>query len=355
MLLDLKWSNVNSERMELPIWQRWFCSVASPCIAEAIHWSQPSNKVEKLLFWKFGVSAICLCKDILKTSSITKRLQCLCCQPTIYRLLVDILPRCDLFWWLVPEKNRALLAAFWVKISMFHLDQTDHHWRAVMVHSARRIALLLASFDVALPSESKKPSWIDWTIEISPSMRWFLLDWFPARISRYRVSHRATYCARWSLTLYRPVVHTSSHFGSRLAGATCRAGPRARRSRSLNILTAREPMGPSSRRRLILLASHCMALARERKKPSRIAREIEIFSIFAGWVPTLVPKHNSRFRAFRSTLFWSWWSINIYETFGRKKISFPCEMLFLLLAQRKVQIWGRRVSSILGFRLPNLH
>ena len=105
------------------------------------------------------------------------------------------------------------------------------------------------------------------------------------------------------------------------AAATCRARPRARRRRSLNILTAREPMGPSSRRRLILLASHCMALARERKKPSRIAREIEIFSIFAGWVPTLVPKHNSRFRIFRHTLCWSLYSINIYETFGRNKIA----------------------------------
>ena len=62
--------------------------------------------------------------------------------------------------------------------------------------------------------------------------------------------------------------------------ATCRAGPRTRSSRSLNILTARAPMGPSSRRQLILLASHCMALARERKKPSLIAREIKIFSIF---------------------------------------------------------------------------
>ena len=104
------------------------------------------------------------------------------------------------------------------------------------------------------------------------------------------------------------------------AAATCRAGPRARRRRSLNILTAREPMGLSSRRRLILLASHRMALTRERKNSSRIAREIEIFSNFAWLVPTLVPKHNSRFWVFRRTICWSWWSINIYETFGRKKI-----------------------------------
>ena len=87
---------------------------------------------------------------------------------------------------------------------------------AVMVHSARSIALLLASFDVALPSESKKPSWIDWTIEISPSKRWGLLGRSPARMSHIWASHHATYCARRSLTSYRPVVHTCSHFGARV-------------------------------------------------------------------------------------------------------------------------------------------
>ena len=127
MLIDSHWSNFNYERMELPIRQRWFCSVGSPCIAEAIHLSQPSHTVEKWLFCKFGVSAFCLCKVILKTSSVTKRLQCLCCQPTIYHQFVDILPKYDLlFWWLVPEKNRVLLAAFWVAISIFHLGQTEH-------------------------------------------------------------------------------------------------------------------------------------------------------------------------------------------------------------------------------------
>ena len=105
------------------------------------------------------------------------------------------------------------------------------------------------------------------------------------------------------------------------AAATCCAGPRAPRSRPLNILTAREPMSLSSRRQLLLLALHRMALTRERKNPSQIAREIEIFSIFAWLVPTLVPKHNSRFWVFRRTICWSWWSINIYETFGAKKIA----------------------------------
>ena len=114
---------------------------------------------------------------------------------------------------------------------------------------------------------------------------------------------------------------------------------RARRCRSLNILTAREPMGQSSRRQLILLASHCMALARERKKPSRIAWEIEIFSIFAEWVPTMVPKHNSRFRVFSRTLCWSGRLINTYETFGRNKIA--------------VSLWNL-VSALCSETGPNL-
>ena len=88
--------------------------------------------------------------------------------------------------------------------------------RAVMVLSARSIALLLASFHVALPSERENPSWIDWTIEISPSIRWVLLGWFPAHMSRFRVSHHAAYCAWRSLTSYRPVVHMCSHFCARV-------------------------------------------------------------------------------------------------------------------------------------------
>ena len=69
------------------------------------------------------------------------------------------------------------------------------------------------------------------------------------------------------------------------AAATCRAGLHASRRRSLNILTAREPMGLSLRHWLILLASHGMALTRERKNSSRIAREIKKFQFLLGWSP----------------------------------------------------------------------
>ena len=134
----------------------------------------------------------------------------------------------------------------------FILAKRSTAQRAVKAQSARRVALLLATFDVVLPSEREKPSWIDWTIKIFPSTRWVSLDRFPARKSRFWVSHHATYCAHRSLTSYRPVVHTCSRFGAcfrhrHLLSETARA----RRRRSLIILTAREPMGLSSRCRVL--------------------------------------------------------------------------------------------------------
>ena len=176
--------------------------------------------------------------------------------PTIYHRFVYILPRYDLFWWLAPEKIAFGLQRsgtkyryfIWAKRSTSCQALGERWWFALRAAmrphlalisfiwlSSSSISLLLASFDVALPSESRKPSWIDWTIEISPSTRWFLLGWFPARRSRFRVSRRATYCARRSSTLYRPVVHTSRRAltsARAFAAATCSAGPCARRSRS---------------------------------------------------------------------------------------------------------------------------
>ena len=113
----------------------------------------------------------------------------------------------------------------------------------------------------------------------------------------------------------------------------------------------------SSRRLLLLLASHRMALTKKRRNPSRIARKINLFSNFAGSVPTLVPKYCSMFRVFRHTICWSRWLINICVTFSRKKITlychFPCGMLFLPLTQKQVQIWERCFSFIVGLRSPN--
>ena len=145
-------------------------------------------------------------------------MQCPWCKQTKHHLFVYILSWYDLFWWHVPEK-----IAFWLGLQHSGTKYLYFIWAnrstallTVMVHSARSIMFLFASFDVALPSEREKPSWIDWTIEVSSSTRWVLLSWFPARRSRFRVSRHTTYCARRSLTSYPPVVHMCSHFSARV-------------------------------------------------------------------------------------------------------------------------------------------
>ena len=151
--------------------------------------------------------------------------------------------------------------------------------------------LLLASFDVVLPSEHEKPSWIwiTWRIKISQCTactRWVLLSRPPARRSCF-----ALFSSEPSSNLLCATILESWHQIDQLcicaltsarafaAAAYC-PRPRARRS-----------AGPSSfwRRSSQLvslcaadcsyLASHRMALTRERKNPSQIAREIEIFSL----------------------------------------------------------------------------
>ena len=118
--------------------------------------------------------------------------------PPVCRYITEIWPVLMACTWKIAfclqrsgSKHRSFI---WAKQS------TVTTWRAVMVHSECHITLLLASFDVALPSESKKQSWIDWTIQISPSMCWFLLDWFPAHMSRFQVSQSWFCWCLWNAT-----------------------------------------------------------------------------------------------------------------------------------------------------------
>ena len=62
----------------------------------------------------------------------------------------------------------------------------------------------------------------------------------PCHIFKQAITQPTTYCARQSLTSYRPDVLL---FWREFATATYRAGQRECSSRPLNILTAREPMG----------------------------------------------------------------------------------------------------------------
>ena len=45
--------------------------------------------------------------------------------------------------------------------------------------------------------------------------------------------------------------------------------------------------------------------------------------------------------------------LTVMKYLVERKSQFPCGILFLHLAQKQVQIWGRRISSIVGFRSPN--
>ena len=139
-------------------------------------------------------------------------------------------------------------------------------------------------------------------------------------------------------------------------------------------------MGLSSLSRLILLASHCMVLTRERKNSSRIAREMEIFSIFAFFS---IACETQRAKSVTKIIYLGplpigpplspCWSQSITRDFKfsashsvdhddrltfmkhlvQRKSQFPRRMLFLCLAQKQVQISRRHFSLILGFRSPN--
>ena len=188
--------------MEWLILQLWFCSVGSPpaslqlCIEVIIHIELKQGYCEILSpnlqflqsYLEIFICHLASAVPLLESDNISP----------VCRYIM----RYDLFWWLVPEKIGFCLQYSRTKYQYFIWAKRSIARRAVMVHSARRIALLLATFEVALPSEREKPRWIDWTIEIFPSTHWGLLCLFPARRSRFRVCHRATYCLRRSLTSY---------------------------------------------------------------------------------------------------------------------------------------------------------
>ena len=201
-----------------------------------------------------------------------------------------------------------------------------------MVHSARRIALLLASFDVALPSKR----------EVESTERLRFPPW-PPRVEFCSVgSPRAGLVFKWAITVVsrdppsvgspraglvfkrvitRPIVRDDPwHHIDQLCYNLCIHALASARAFAAAICCARAAAGPSARKtmdlakslfrqRLLLLASH-RTLTREHKNPSRIAREtwIEFFSIFAwlvGLGPHVGPEHHKRFRVFRSTICWS--------------------------------------------------
>ena len=118
------------EKCNGPFLQWWFCSVKSPCIIEAIHWSHPLHRAE--IEWKFGVSTCSIGKDnnllliryldifILHFVAAVPLLENDNLSP-VCGYIIEICPVLIACTW----KNCVLLAAFWDKILIFHLGQAD--------------------------------------------------------------------------------------------------------------------------------------------------------------------------------------------------------------------------------------
>ena len=147
----------------------WEASASLERCIEVILHIELKVKPERELRWKFGVSNCSTCKVILKFSSVTQLLLCPCWKQTIYRRFVHTLSRNEMFWWLISEKIASCLQHSETKYRYFIWAKRKTALRAAMVYSACSIALVLASFNVTLPSERENPSWIDCTIEISSS------------------------------------------------------------------------------------------------------------------------------------------------------------------------------------------
>ena len=266
--------------------QRLFCSVKSPCVTEAMNWSYPSHSAETKLLWNFGVSTwyylqylqsyleIFFCHSAAAVPLLESENISHVCQ---------YISRYALFQWLVPEKIAFSLG------------------RACSV-LGQNIDISFGPNGPAAPlGVREKPSWIDWTIEISPSWPstsestlWVLDGRFPARMSHFRGSHHTTYCARRSLTSYRPVMHKCSHIG-----ATTQA---------------------------------------------ELLKKWRFSQFLLGWFPRWSRGITRGFEssAAQSVEHDDW--LTFMKHLVERKSQFPCGILFLHLAQKHVRIWGRHFS-----------
>ena len=113
--------------------QRWFCSVRSSCITEAMHWNHLLiDWAETELLWIFGVSTCSMSKVILKFSwwnfirhwaaAVPLLETDTISQGRVCRYIFEIWPVLMACTW----KNRVLLAVYWDKISIFDLGQPEH-------------------------------------------------------------------------------------------------------------------------------------------------------------------------------------------------------------------------------------
>ena len=110
--------------------QRWFCSMRSSCITEAMPRSHPSLELKQSyceilksvpavfakLAWNFNFHPSLSDCSALAGNSWTDNISLVC------RYIIEIWPLLMACTW----KNCNLLAVFWDKISMFRLSQTEH-------------------------------------------------------------------------------------------------------------------------------------------------------------------------------------------------------------------------------------
>ena len=106
------------------------------------------------------MSTCSICNVILKFSSVTERLQCPCCKPShltdnispVCRYIIEICPVLMACASIVHEKIAFCLQRSGTKYRYFIWAKRSTARHPAMVRSARSIALILASFDVSLPS-----------------------------------------------------------------------------------------------------------------------------------------------------------------------------------------------------------
>ena len=217
----------------------------------------------------------------------------------------------DLFWWLGHEKNRVLLSAFWDKISIFYF-WPNGPWRAVMVHSARRIALLFSFI------WCRATKWTRSTELNRLNDRDFPLHAlsFARSVPGAQVAFSSEPSCNLLCATILDIISTSCAYVLSLRRVRSPPPHAARDSARAAVGPSTfwwraSPMGLSSRGLLLLLASHLMALTRERNNPSRIAQEIEMVTLVPYWSRSIT-------RGSSFPPLWSWWSIYIY---GRNKFA----------------------------------
>ena len=206
------------------------------------------------------------------------------------------------------------------------------------------------------------PAWIQKWIHTYEFV-WILTYDFTIFFNRLREPSRNLLCATSYVVCIRALSSARA-----FAAATCSARTRARSRRSLNIFLGTQTMSPP-----VALISFTSYGTDQKTQESELNRSrnrdfLNLGQLWAWLVPRLIPKHNGRFRVFRRTICRSQWSINIYETFGRKKIvvslcyvvSAPCsetgpnlitklctEVNISIVKQNKLTlwIWGGEISG----------